>query len=95
MKRRNIDALKPQLSSGPGVLTKALGINRNLNGHNLLLPDGAVRLEVTGPAVPPSQVVAPPRIGIGYAGDPWVSKPWRFYRKDSRFVSRLDAFKKR
>jgi DNA-3-methyladenine glycosylase len=95
MKRRNIDALKPQLSSGPGVLTKALGINRKLNGHNLLLPDGAVRLEVTGPAVPPSQVIATPRIGIGYAGDPWVSKPWRFYRKGSRFVSRLGAFKER
>jgi DNA-3-methyladenine glycosylase len=95
MKRRNIDALSPQLSSGPGVLTKALGINRMLNGKNLLLPDGAVRLEVTGPVVPPSQVIATPRIGIGYAGVPWVSKPWRFYRKDSRFVSRLNAFKKR
>ena len=95
MKRRNIEALTPQLSSGPGVLTKALGIDRKLNGHNLLLPDGAVRLEVTGPAALPSQIVATPRIGIGYAGEPWGSKPWRFYRKGCRFVSRLNAFKER
>lgn len=95
MKRRYIDALSPQLSSGPGVLTKALGINRLLNGQNLLLPEGAVRLEVTGPAVASSQIIATPRIGIGYSGVPWVSKPWRFYHKDSQFVSRLDAFKKR
>ncbi|MCL4170938.1 UNVERIFIED_CONTAM: hypothetical protein GTU68_044825, partial [Idotea baltica] len=64
MKRRNIDALSPQLSSGPGVLTKALGIDRELNGHDLLLPDGNVRLEVTGPTVPASQIIATPRIGI-------------------------------
>lgn len=95
MKRRNIEALSPQLSSGPGVLTKALGIDRTLNGYNLLLPDGAVRLEVTGPEVLPSQIVTTPRIGIAYAGEPWVSKPWRFYRKGSRFVSRLNAFKER
>ncbi|MFK8164830.1 MAG: DNA-3-methyladenine glycosylase [Lewinella sp.] len=95
MKRRNIETLTPQLSSGPGVLTKALGIDRKLNGHNLLLPDGTVRLEVTGPKVPASQIVATPRIGIGYAGAPWVNKPWRFYRKDSTFVSRLNAFKER
>jgi DNA-3-methyladenine glycosylase len=93
--RRNIEALTPQLSSGPGVLTKALGIDRKLNGHNLLLPGGVVRLEVTEPAVPASQIIATPRIGIGYAGEPWVNKPWRFYRKGSRFVSRLNAFKER
>ncbi|WP_020570619.1 DNA-3-methyladenine glycosylase [Neolewinella persica] len=94
-KRRNIETLSPQLSSGPGVLTKALGIDRKLNGHDLLLPNGVVRLEVTGPEVPPSQLIATPRIGIGYAGEPWTSKAWRFYRKDSRFVSRLNAFKER
>lgn len=94
MARRMIETLKPQLSSGPGVLTKALGIDRRLNGADLLDPAGEIRLEVTGPAVAPSEIMATPRIGIGYAGEPWVSQPWRFYRKGTRFVSRLDAFKK-
>lgn len=94
MSRRKIKTLKPQLSSGPGVLTSALGIDRHLNGLDLLDPAGEVRLEVTGPAVAASEIVATPRIGIGYAGEPWVSQPWRFYRKGTRFVSRLNAFKK-
>lgn len=95
MARRKMDSLKPQLSSGPGVLTKALGIDRKLNGVNLLDPKGVVRLNMTGPAVDPSEIVATPRIGIDYAGEPWVSKPWRFYRRGTTFVSRLNAFKKR
>ncbi|MEL7159165.1 MAG: DNA-3-methyladenine glycosylase [Bacteroidota bacterium] len=89
MARRKLSALKPQLSSGPGVLTRALAIDRRFNGLDLLDPGGPVRLEVTGPPVPTSQVVATPRIGIDYAGPEWAGKPWRFYRKNNRFVSRL------
>ncbi|SER06481.1 DNA-3-methyladenine glycosylase [Neolewinella agarilytica] len=95
MARRKMDRLKPQLSSGPGVLTKALGIDRRLNGVNLLDPEGEVRLDLTGPAVDPAEIIATPRIGIDYAGAPWVSKPWRFYRRGTTFVSQLNAFKKR
>ncbi|MEZ4999891.1 MAG: hypothetical protein R2727_04220 [Bacteroidales bacterium] len=26
-----------------------------------------------------ADVLSSPRIGIDYAGEPWISKPWRFY----------------
>ncbi|MEO0734327.1 MAG: DNA-3-methyladenine glycosylase [Bacteroidota bacterium] len=89
MVRRGLTDLKSQLSSGPGVLTRALDIDRRFNGRNLLAPESPVRLEVTGPAVLASQIVATPRIGIAYAGPEWAEKPWRFYRENNRFVSRL------
>jgi len=95
MTRRKIDTLKPQLSSGPGVLTKALGIDRRFNGLDLLDPASPVRLEVTASPLDSSQIVATPRIGIAYAGPEWAAKSWRFYRKDTPFVSRLNAFKER
>ncbi|MEM1358904.1 MAG: DNA-3-methyladenine glycosylase [Bacteroidota bacterium] len=93
--RRNMKSFKSQLSSGPGVLTKALGIDRRYNGLDLLDPSSPVRLEVTDPLPEASQVVATPRIGIDYAGPEWSAKPWRFYLRGSPFVSRLNAFKER
>jgi len=91
--RRKQTKYGPKLSSGPGVVTKALGIDRALNGLDLLDPDGPVRLEWDGEPLGDEAIVATPRIGIDYAGEPWVSKPWRFYRRGSTFVSRLNAFK--
>lgn len=88
LERRNMKILKPHLTAGPGVLSKALGISRAHNGVNLLESDGELRLEVNGPPVEASEIVATPRIGINYAGAPWVEKPWRFYRRNTPFVSK-------
>ena len=63
--------------SGPGRLTKALGINRDLNrasaepGSGLWIEDHGVRL-------PRGSIAATPRIGVDYAGPVWSAKPWRF-----------------
>jgi len=32
-------------------------------------------------------VGATPRIGIGYAGDPWTERPWRFVERGHPSVS--------
>ena len=67
---------------GPGKLTKALGITGALNG---LPATPATGLWVAaGEAVSEAEVQATPRIGIAYAGEPWVSQPWRFVREPSR-----------
>lgn len=92
-RRRKMTGLIPRLSSGPGVLTKALGIDRQFNTANLLDPAGAIRLVLPEQALSDTEMVATPRIGIDYAGEPWVSKPWRFYIRGNKFVSRLNAFK--
>jgi DNA-3-methyladenine glycosylase len=63
--------------TGPGRLTRALGITRRFNA----LPAGRVTglwLEDDGWRPPTRAVRATPRIGVDYAGE-WAAKPWRFY----------------
>ena len=90
--RRHMESLKPKLSSGPGVVSQALGISRAHNHLDLLDPAAFVRLEAPGEAVAEQEIVATPRIGISGAGPEWAAKPWRFYLRGSRFVSKPNAF---
>ena len=83
--RRGIKVNGFQLTSGPGKLTRALGIDRKLNAKDLL--DDEVWLEDIGERVPASRIVASPRIGIDYAGED-AALPWRFTLKENLWVSR-------
>ena len=62
---------------GPAKLTKALSIDKNLNGADLCGPKDAIFIE-KGPEIPEEDVQRTPRIGIQYASEPWLSQPWRF-----------------
>jgi DNA-3-methyladenine glycosylase len=59
---------------GPGRVTKNIGINGTYNGEDLI---SSSRIWVEDKGYRP-KLTAGPRIGINYAGEPWVSKPWRF-----------------
>lgn len=72
------------LTSGPGKLTKALGIDRSFNGKSLL--NDEIWVEDTGMRVPASRVQATPRIGIDYAGED-AKLPWRFVIRDNLWLS--------
>lgn len=63
--------------SGPGRLTRALAINRQLNGKPAG-PASGLHIEDRGLRVPPRLVQATPRIGVAYAGAHWAAKRWRF-----------------
>jgi DNA-3-methyladenine glycosylase len=76
---------------GPGLLCKALGIDRGLNGADLL--DGPLWIERPYGFRRP-RVVRAPRIGVDYAGD-WALKPWRFYDGDSPYVSTVSTAARR
>jgi DNA-3-methyladenine glycosylase len=67
--------------SGPGRLTRALGIDRARFNTRLANPDTGLWLEDDGCHVPDARVLATPRIGIDYAGPAWTAKPWRFVLK--------------
>ena len=69
-------------TDGPGKLTRALGITRALNRHDLT--EEPLWLE---PGPPPQEVVTTTRIGVDYAGV-WKDAPLRFYDGGSGFVSR-------
>lgn len=69
---------------GPGLLCKALAIDRSLNASDLLGDALTVlpRLDDT-----PLRIVERPRIGVDYAGE-WAAKPLRFYIEGNPFVSK-------
>jgi DNA-3-methyladenine glycosylase len=64
--------------SGPGRLTKALGIDRSLN-RIVAGPETGLHLEDPGADIPRKLIRSSPRIGVDYAGPRWAGKLWRFY----------------
>jgi DNA-3-methyladenine glycosylase len=73
------------LTSGPGKLTRALGIGRSFNGKSLL--DDEIWIEDPGTKLASRNIVASERIGIEYAGDD-ARLPWRFSVKGNAWVSK-------
>ncbi len=78
----------PRLASGPGAVAAAFSIDRTDTGRDLCDPGGPVRLAAGDP---PASIGVSPRIGIAYAGEPWRSKPWRFFDPSSPAVSGRSA----
>jgi DNA-3-methyladenine glycosylase len=86
MKLRRGDLKNPfHLTSGPGKLTKAMGIDRTFNGKFLLNRD--VWIEDVGEVVKSTSIEVSKRIGIDYAGEDALL-PWRFTVKGSKWVSK-------
>jgi DNA-3-methyladenine glycosylase len=79
-------------TSGPGLLCRALGIDRRLNGADLL--GSVLWLERAPRGAPAPRIERSTRIGVDYAG-PWALKPWRFYDAASACVSTLTAAQRR
>ncbi|WP_094092273.1 DNA-3-methyladenine glycosylase [Legionella clemsonensis] len=71
-------------TKGPGLLCKAMQIDKRLNGHDLLSDNFYI-------AQPPDEgtlvIQKKPRIGVNYAKH-WAEKLLRFYIKDNPFVSK-------
>ena len=61
--------------SGPGKLTKSLGIDKSFYGEDLVVSD-RIWIEDAGLIC---SIKNSPRIGIDYAGEFWKSRPWRYY----------------
>lgn len=72
------------LTSGPGKLCIALGIDKSFNNEDLL--GEKVWLE-DYKSIPVEEILSGKRIGIDYAEE-FAEKPWRFWIKDNKFVSR-------
>ena len=70
-------------TSGPGLLCQAMGIDRGANGVDLC----GAQLWIEPPRrVRPVRIGRSARIGVDYAGA-WAARPWRFFERDSPFVS--------
>ena len=65
--------------AGPGRVTKKLQMGLDFYSEDLVLSE---RIWLTdGPII--KTFSTGPRIGINYAGEPWVSMPWRYWIKPS------------
>ena len=72
------------LTSGPGKLCIAFGIDKSLNGEDLL---GEKIWFEDGEKIDETQIESGKRIGIDYAEE-FAEMPWRFWIKENQFVSR-------
>ncbi len=84
MRQRRHSHPDRNLTNGPGKLCIALGIDKKLDSADLL--GNRVWLEEFA-KVSPSRTAKGPRIGIDYAEE-WIEKPWRFWIRGNKFVSR-------
>ena len=71
-------------TQGPGLLCRAMHIDRKQNGQDLLSDDFYVTYP---PEARRFTIVKRPRIGVDYAGH-WAKRLLRFYVKGSAFVSK-------
>ncbi|HLT06094.1 MAG TPA: DNA-3-methyladenine glycosylase [Cyclobacteriaceae bacterium] len=84
--RRKINNLV-NLTNGPGKLAHALGINRSLNDVVLYDPLSPIWIGEDVKAQEPSEIIQTKRIGVDYAEEDALL-PWRFYIKNSLYVSK-------
>ena len=80
-KNRRVDSLV-NLSNGPGKLTKALNISKIHNGIDLANPDELFICD--SEIVESFEMATSRRIGVKAGSE----KPWRFYMKKSKFISK-------
>jgi DNA-3-methyladenine glycosylase len=71
-------------TQGPGLLCRAMRIDKRLNGHDLT----GKNFYIAAPSKPkPVVIVKRPRVGVDYAGH-WARRHLRFYIKGNPFVSK-------
>ncbi len=71
-------------TNGPGLLCKAMHIDKQLHGHDLLSQDLYV---MAGEQSESMVIVKKPRIGVDYARH-WAKRHLRFYVKGNAYVSK-------
>ena len=85
MQRRKMNILMPNITSGPGSVAQALGINRTLNG--ISLQSNVLWLEDMELSFTDDEVAAVPRVGVAYALEDALL-PYRFYVRGNVHVSK-------
>lgn len=88
--RRNMLAVKSNITAGPGSVAQAFGIDRKLNG--ISLQSDMLWLEDRGLTFIDEQVAAVPRVGVAYAKEDALL-PYRFFVKGDIYVSKPNKVK--
>lgn len=89
MVRRKKTKFDKTLTSGPGALSQAMGINKlhnsiSLTGDAVWIEDRNIQIR---------NICATTRVGINYAEE-YIDKPWRYYIEGNKWVSRISSLTK-
>ncbi len=76
-----------RMTSGPGLVCKAMGISGEHYGLDLTTPQTVIWVEEGDRPVTMQQLISTTRIGVDYAGED-ANRRWRFYEKGNQWVSR-------
>lgn len=87
LQRRKMEKLAPRITAGPGALSQALGIDKNLNAKDFL--SNEIWIE-DAKAYEEEKIVATTRIGVAYAQE-HALWPFRFYVKGNKYVSKPNS----
>jgi DNA-3-methyladenine glycosylase len=85
IEKRRAGIAERDWTTGPGKLTKALGITRELNRESLMGPIFYVVDDIAKNPVKPQDIYHSPRVGIKEATD----VHWRYFLAESKYVSRV------
>lgn len=85
LKRRGMSSIENRLTSGPGSLSKAMGIDLSMYG--LPLDGDIIWLEQSDKGPEKAEIISTKRIGVDYAGED-AGLPWRFILKDNPWISK-------
>ncbi len=85
MERRKMKRLGNKLSSGPGSLSKALGITTKMYGQDLT--GDTLWIEDRGIELKPINIKVGKRVGVDYAEEDAL-KPWRFVIRNNLWTSK-------
>lgn len=88
MIRRKKIKFDKTLTTGPGALSQAMGINKlhnkiSLTGDTLWIEDRNIEVR---------HISSAPRVGIDYAEE-YKDKPWRYYIEGNKWVSKVPTIK--
>ncbi|MNR14525.1 3-methyladenine DNA glycosylase [compost metagenome] len=87
LERRKMETLAPRITAGPGALSQALGIDKQLNAKELSADEIWIEEES---AYKDDEIVATTRIGVAYAQE-HALWPFRFYIKGNKYVSKPNS----
>jgi DNA-3-methyladenine glycosylase len=85
-RRRDMTASSKAISSGPGSVCKALGIDMTFNKKSLT--GERIWIEESESSYNAEDIASTPRIGVDYAGG-HAQLSLRFYLRNNRFVSKI------
>ena len=83
-----VEGLEGEPTWGPGLLCRAMRIDRALQGADL--QGDALWIEHPPAPARRPRVTRAARIGVDYAGD-WALRLWRFFAADSAYVSTVSS----